>query len=575
MSELNTKIVIEAVDKASKGIHKTRAALDKIGSKLKAVESFKKLKAQSAATGQQLNALRERSKRLAGQMAKTGPSKKLKQAFDANNKAAKRLKDEHQKQQAALHKLRGELNKSGIVTKKLATHERRLRQETEKLNRKLETQKKRFGQLNRAKSGFKGILMTGTKALGVIGAVTSALTAIGVKTLSPLVRTAAQFEKFEIQLTALEGSSAKAKKSLDWVGKFAKQTPFELDGVMSAFVKLRAFGMDPMNGTLQAIADQTAKLGGGQQELEGIILAIGQAWSKQKLQGEEALQLIERSVPVWDLLSRATGKTTAELQKLSSKGKLGRKAISLLLQEMGKDAAGSAAAQMKTFNGMISNLGDTWMRIKLMIMEAGLFDFLKDKLSALSNWLERLSKTGELKAVTQSLGKSLTASLNVALAMFRGIYAVISAIVWVVKLLVKTVWILLKPIRIVFNLISDTVNAIINLIDKVTGAGIGDFIGRQVAGVMAALGSKDAAFALNQNIATPLGPPKTLVTEKTIEHGKKIEAELLAANSRSKTEVGGTLHIKIDSESRPRIQKLEKNGEMDINVDAGLVMVGP
>ena len=55
-------------------------------------------------------------------------------------------------------------------------------------------------------------MLTGSKALGVIGAVTSALTALGVKTLSPLVRTAAQFEKFEIQLTALEGSSAKAKK---------------------------------------------------------------------------------------------------------------------------------------------------------------------------------------------------------------------------------------------------------------------------------------------------------------------------------------------------------------------------
>ena len=346
---------------------------------------------------------------------------------------------------------------------------------------------------------------------------------------------------------------------------------------MNAFVKLRAFGMDPMNGTLQAIADQTAKLGGGQQELEGIILAIGQAWSKQKLQGEEALQLIERSVPVWDLLSRATGKTTAQLQELSSKGKLGREAISLLLQEMGKDAAGSAAAQMKTFNGMISNLGDTWMRIKLMIMEAGLFDFLKDKLSALSSSLEQLNKTGKLKTMMTDIGQGLTVTLKAVLALFRGIYAAVKVVVWTVKLLVKTVWILLKPIRIVFNLISDIGNAVINLIDRLTGTGIGDFIGRQVAGVMAALGSKDAAFALNQNIMpSPLGPPKTLVTEKTIERGKKIEAEILAANSRPKAEVGGTLHVKIESDAgRPKVTRLEKSGAMDIDVDSGLIMVGP
>ncbi|MCW7554954.1 tape measure protein [Endozoicomonas gorgoniicola] len=63
--------------------------------------------------------------------------------------------------------------------------------------------------------------------------------------------------------------------------------------VADAFTALKNFGLDPMDGTLQAIVDQTSKLGGGMERLNGISLALGQAWAKQKLQGEEILQLVE------------------------------------------------------------------------------------------------------------------------------------------------------------------------------------------------------------------------------------------------------------------------------------------
>lgn len=572
MSELKTKIVIEAVDKATKPIRKTRAALEQLGGKLKAVQSFKKLKAESAANSAQLNKLRERSKALATQMNKTGASKKLTREFEANNKAAKRLKEQHKKQQVALHKLRSELKRSGIDTKKLTQHERRLREEAGRLNRQLGKQEKHFRRLRKSSSGFRRTALAGGKVLGIIGAVTTATAAIAGVGLSPLIRTAAKFEKFQVQLTAIEGTSAKAKKSLDWVSEFAKKTPFELDGVISAFVKLRAFGMDPMNGTLQAIADQTAKLGGGQQELNGIILALGQAWSKQKLQGEEALQLIERSVPVWDLLAKATGKNTAELQEMSRKGQLGRKAISLLMEEMGKASAGSALAQMKTFNGMIANLADQWMRVKLAIMDAGLFSFLKEKLSQLSGWLEKLNKSGELKTMTSSIGSKLTVALNIVLATFRALGWAIKALSFVWNIFAKTVNFILSPLRQVFNLFSDILNQVILISDKLTGLNINKAIGRTVSFVMAGLGSENAQNALanesqfQQTITPTLSSPTTLVNQQS-KHQGNVNGQ--------KTEVGGTLHIKIDSEGRPSVTKIEKHGDLDIDVDAGLVMAMP
>ncbi|MEG6624265.1 tape measure protein, partial [Pseudomonas aeruginosa] len=83
---------------------------------------------------------------------------------------------------------------------------------------------------------------------------------------------------------------------------------------------LKAYGLDPMDGSLKAIEDQSEKLGGGMERLEGITTAVGQAWAKQKLQTEEILQLVERGVPVWDMLAKVTGKNAAQLQDLASKG---------------------------------------------------------------------------------------------------------------------------------------------------------------------------------------------------------------------------------------------------------------
>ena len=59
------------------------------------------------------------------------------------------------------------------------------------------------------------------------------------------------------------------------------------------------------------------------------------------LVGEEALQLIERGVPVWDLLAKATGRNVQELQKMSEAGQLGRDVILQLIDAMGRQNAGA------------------------------------------------------------------------------------------------------------------------------------------------------------------------------------------------------------------------------------------
>ena len=225
--------------------------------------------------------------------------------------------------------------------------------------------------------------------------------------LSGIINTGAQFEQLRTQISTLMGSIEAGKKATAWIKRFASTTPASLEGVTQGFIKLKAFGIDPMNGSYQAIVDQTSKLGFTQEKMEGIILAVGQAWTKQKLQGEEALQLIERGVPVWDLLAKATGRTAVELQNMATKGQLGRKEISLLIDEMGKASAGAAADQMNTWKGMISNLKDQWTNFVSQIADAGIFDFAKEQLKEILDTVGQMAKDGRLKAYAQQISNYL------------------------------------------------------------------------------------------------------------------------------------------------------------------------
>ena len=75
-----------------------------------------------------------------------------------------------------------------------------------------------------------------------------------------VIKTSAQFEGFETALTTIEGSSDKAKKSMDWIAKFAAETPYELAGITDSFIKLRSRGFDPMDGTLQTLGDTASSM---------------------------------------------------------------------------------------------------------------------------------------------------------------------------------------------------------------------------------------------------------------------------------------------------------------------------
>ena len=445
-----------------------------------------------------------------------------------------------------------------------------------------------------------GILTRRLGALGITGAGATWLFK------RELIDTAAEFEKFSIQLEALEGSSEKGKQALGWINNFANKVPSQIGEVIDVYSKFKSFGLDPVNGGMQAVFDMSNKLGGGQEKLTGITMALGQAWAKEKLQGEEILQLVERGVPVWDLLSKVTGKTSQELNKMSAKGQLGRKAIKLLMDEMGRDAAGASLKQMKSWNGMMSNLGDQWYRFKILVMQSGVFDFLKSKLGGLLSTLDKMGENGELQKLADVIGGKLINGLKAMWSIGQGLWGVMkglgTVIGWVANLLGgwenlgfavaailggklvlsvvmlgKSLWglgaaipgvvagIKLIGAAIMVNPIGAAVAALVGgayLIIKNWGAvktffsdlwiGIKDTIGKISGAMPTWMKFTGAGMAINM-AAKAMQPAPTI-------------------NRAGNNNVNGTIKIQVDSEGRARVKDVQSNNrDVALDVDTGLI----
>lgn len=253
-----------------------------------------------------------------------------------------------------------------------------------------------------------GVVQAASQATGQLAAMAGvSLAGIGAG-LYGVLKTGGEFERYEIMLTGLMGTPEKAKAAMDWAEKFAQTTNLGVDQAVQSYIRLKNVGIDPTLGSLQALTDYNAKMGGTFFELEGVITAINQMWGKQKISAEEMGQLIERNVPAWQLLSRATGKTVEQLMDLSQGGKLGEKYIRALVTQMGKESEGASEAIGKSWDGILDRIGDAWKGFNKSIADAGVFDQAKLALEELLALVQKLQDNGQLVAWAKATSDAMT-----------------------------------------------------------------------------------------------------------------------------------------------------------------------
>lgn len=388
----------------------TAAETERLAQTLEGLTQQRDLIAQFEASGRALSQLeqastlsRDRLAQLRREQQETGSA--ARQLTDQERMLASEVKQLERQliaQSASHNRLHSALGQAGFDTRNLAQEQQRLQRELTQTVTHTERLANELGETSRQAN-------TATTSLsGVVGSLAAMVgTYLGVQALSnqlmAMFQSGDQAERLSVQLKAVMGSIEGGKEASAWIQDFAKNTPLQLDQVTQVFVRLKAFGIDPMNGSMQGIVDQAFKLGGGFEEVQGISLALGQAWAKQKLQGEEILQLMERGVPVWDMLEKVTGKNTAELQKLSEAGLLGRDTIQALMNEIAAQSSGAAAANMGLLSGLISNAQDNLETFYRMVASSGALDWLKNQLANLNAEVEAMTKDGRLKLYAQQI----------------------------------------------------------------------------------------------------------------------------------------------------------------------------
>ncbi|MFB9476970.1 tape measure protein [Nonomuraea salmonea] len=189
---------------------------------------------------------------------------------------------------------------------------------------------------------------------------------------------AAELEQTTISFTALLGSAKAARDYVAELQQFAAETPFEFQGLADAAMRLLAMGKaagiakKEILPTLTIIGDIAAVLGQGQEEIDGVVRALGQMASKGKTSMEELHQISER-LPGFSAvaaIAAARGTSTGQaMDDIAAGAVTGREGIDAILKGMQqfKGAAGAMEAQSETLAGRWSAFKD---QLKIAMTDA-------------------------------------------------------------------------------------------------------------------------------------------------------------------------------------------------------------
>jgi len=239
---------------------------------------------------------------------------------------------------------------------------------------------------SRAAVAFRNVVEYGG-AYAAINGITNLFKAAG----NAAIGTNAKLENTEIALNNITGSSAKARKELAWIKEFdLNSSLFDLPTAEAEDERLLSITHNAKlaHDMLQAAADASAGMGKGVEGVQGIDLALQQMYTKGKIQAQELQLQLGQYVNGVGILAQATGKTTAQITDLMSKGLLDSKTyVPLLVKGIEDQFHGLDKSLTKTLSGTWNNIKDILSQ-DIAGASTGGFNALKDDLQDFYKWLE-------------------------------------------------------------------------------------------------------------------------------------------------------------------------------------------
>lgn len=308
---------------------------------------------------------------------------------------------------AQIEKLSKALSEAGVDTSRLTSEQARLASAIGQSESRMASMTRIGAGMSRIKTAASGVgtafgkvknNVTGVASkIGVLGGVA----AYGFKT--QFLDVAAEFERLQTILTTLEGGNvAKAKQAFGWISNFAAKTPYDIKQVSEAFVRLRAYGIDPIKGdTLKTLGDTASAMG---KDVMSAVEAIADAVTGENERLKEFG--IKAAKDGGRIIYSYTDRAGKQRQKAVDAGnrELIRSTLTAIWNEK---YAGAMEAQSKTWAGMMSNMGDQWTRFTMRVMGEGLYDWMKKKLGGALDRINKAAEDGTLDKWAKEAGKSI------------------------------------------------------------------------------------------------------------------------------------------------------------------------
>lgn len=219
-------------------------------------------------------------------------------------------------------------------------------------------------------------------------------------TFSAIFSANTSFEQLSGSLKTVTGSAKGAQEAFALIEKFAIDTPYQLNEIVEAFIRLKALGLEPSEVALTSYGNTASAFGKNILDFVGAVAAatVGE-FERLKTFGIKAKVINDDVSFTFAGVTTKVKKNAAEIEKyLRSLGDI--------------NFAGAMNEQMKTMNGVLSNIEDSFEKIYRDIGKNGLNDALK---STFTQFNELVGSGGN---VAKTIGQTLAFAVNTASKAF-------------------------------------------------------------------------------------------------------------------------------------------------------------
>jgi tape measure domain-containing protein len=208
--------------------------------------------------------------------------------------------------------------------------------------------KKTEAQARKTRKGLRSIdLVIGLMVAGSLTALVKKFGEMG-----------AEMEGLRVRIGVFERGMGNVDNIMTEMNEQFGKTPFSLKVIGDSFVRLKASGLDPLDGSLKALLDGVAAFGGGTDELQRAGIAIQQIAGKGVVSMEELRQQLGEAIPfAMRIMAQQMQISVGELISQIERGEVeANRGLTALFEGLEKTFGGVSDAMVNTMSGAFARL---------------------------------------------------------------------------------------------------------------------------------------------------------------------------------------------------------------------------